>query len=164
MSRTTGTATEMDRTRRAARVIASAHGLDAREAMTRVRRDHAMLRALLDDVERAGGAVRARRDGALDELLRSVWELHVSFEEHLTMEEALIVPILRKSPAFGELRAAALRVEHEEQRRLILALVDDTERDTLDIDSLVDEAVALVNTCRADMLAEEASLALLEGG
>lgn len=125
----------------------------------RVRREHATLRALLDDVERAGVALRARRPGSMEELLRSIWELHLSFEEHLAMEEELVAPILRATLPFGEMRADALLVEHNEQRWRLLELVDETERDSRSIDALVDLANELVTIFRADMLAEENNFA-----
>jgi hemerythrin-like domain-containing protein len=131
------------------------------DLVARVRREHATLRTLLDDVDRAGAAAKERRAGALDRLLRTVWELHVSFEEHLVMEEKLILPMLRRAN-LGEARAAALVAEHEQQRRVLLELVEDTERDTKDIDALVAQASELVASFRSDMTAEEAALVVLE--
>lgn len=134
---------------------------DPRAIASRVRRDHATIRTLLDDVDRAGTAALERRTRSLDELLRSVWELYLFFEDHLAMEEALVAPILRARVPSGEKRAVAMILEHNEQRRLIRELVDDTECDTKDIATLVAQAVGLVSAFRADMIAEDASLAVL---
>lgn len=143
---------------------AASLALGPHEVAVRVRREHAIIRALLDDVERACVAATERRPGGLDQLLRAVWGLHVTFEEHLAMEEALVAPIIRVRETFGDARADDMTYEHEQQRRVLLELVDDTERDTQDTDALVAQTTALVNAFRADMIAEDGWLAVLDRG
>lgn len=140
---------------------ATGTALEPRQVAVRVRREHATIRALLDDVDRACIAARERRPGGLKQLLRAVWELYVSFEEHLVMEEAQVVPIIRAHEAFGDMRADEMLAEHDEQRRVLLALVDDTECDTKDTDALVARVAELVASFRSDITAEDAWLAVL---
>jgi len=135
--------------------------LAAKAVAARVRRDHATIRALLDAVERACVAAKERRAGGLDSFRRAVWDLYIAFEEHLDMEEADVAPILRSAGATGEARAVAMVLEHNEQRRVILELVEDTECDAKDVDVLVAEAVTLVQAFGTDMDLEDRSLALL---
>lgn len=125
-----------------------------------VKRDHATIRALLDMVERACLAAKDRQSG-LESFRRAVWDLYLSFQEHLAMEEADLVPLLRKDGAAGEVRATEMLLEHDEQHRLILELVEDTECDVKDNDALVAQALALVHAFRTDMTIEERSVALL---
>jgi hemerythrin-like domain-containing protein len=140
--------------------------IDAERIVERVRREHATVRALLDDLERACAAAVLRREGALDRFRKAVWALYVTFDEHLAMEETYVAPLLRAADAWGEVRAAKMFVEHNEQRRLILELVDDTECDAKDVDALTAQAGALVDAFRTDMLVEERSFAVLlqDGG
>jgi hypothetical protein len=137
--------------------MARATALDSRDITGRIKREHAILRTLLDDVDRACAGALEHRSGGLDEVLRAVWELYVSFEEHLAMEEALVAPALRARETFGALRAEAMMAEHDDQRRGLLELVDATECDTKDIDALVAQASSLVSRFRSDMALEEAS-------
>lgn len=127
----------------------------------RVRRDHGIIHALLDDLERACAVAKERRAGGLDSFRRAVWDLDITFEEHLDMEEAHVAPILRGTGRAGTARAVAMIVEHNEQRRVILGLVEDAESDASDVDTLVAEAVALVGSFRMDMAIEDRSLAAL---
>lgn len=146
------------------RMATSSPALQPHEVAVRIRREHATIRALLDDVARACLATRARRAGGLEALNRAVWELYVSFEEHLAVEEALVVPILRARETFGDVQADEMLAEHAEQRRGLLALVDGTEHDTQSIDALAAQATELVARLRTDMVAEDAWLPVLERG
>lgn len=129
--------------------------------LSRVQRDHATIRALLDAVERACAGSSNRQSAGLDSLRRAVWDLYIAFVEHLAMEEEHVAPILRSAGGAGEARAVAMMLEHNEQRRLILELVDDMERDAKEADALVVEALALVGAFNTDMLLEDRSLAPL---
>jgi hemerythrin-like domain-containing protein len=134
---------------------------DPRSIAARVKREHGMLRALLDEVERASLFAERRHPGGLPRFRQAVWDLYLAFEEHLAMEEKYVAPILRVVDAWGELRAVNMILEHNEQRRLMLELVEDTEVDAKDVDALVAEAMAFVNAFRQDMAVEEHSLASL---
>lgn len=136
--------------------------LRPREVAARVRREHAIIRALLDDVQRACDAATERRSGAVDQLYRAVWGLHVTFEEHLAMEETLVAPIIRARETFGDARADDMLCEHDQQRRVLLELVDETERDTKDVDALIAQTRGLVEAFRKDMIAEDGWLEVLD--
>ena len=117
----------------------------------RVRRDHATIRALLDDVERACAVVLEGTADAQAGLRRAVWELYLVFGEHLAMEEAQVAPLLRAFDAHGEQRAVAMILEHNEQRRVILELVEDAERESRPGSAIVADAQSLVGAFRVDM-------------
>ncbi len=127
----------------------------------RVRRDHATIRALLDALQRACEVAKERREAGLDAFRRAVWDLYITFEEHLDMEESDVAPFLRSSGRAGVARAVAMVLEHNEQRRVLLELVEDAECDVKDVDALVAEATSLVDAFGADMALEDRSLALL---
>jgi len=130
----------------------------------RVRRDHATIRTLLDDVERACAIVKEGRADAPERVRRAVWDLYLVFDEHLAMEEAHVAPLLRSFDARGEQRAVAMILEHNEQRRAILELVEDVEREAKVGSALASDALALVGAFRVDMEIEEGSLAVVLGG
>ena len=138
---------------------------DPEGIFARVRREHGMIRTFLDDVERAcaiGGTtavgVRAAR------LRQAVWVLYLLFDEHLAMEEVQVSPILRAFDGDGERRAVAMILEHNEQRRVLLELVENAERDERTLAQLVEEATSLVSAFRADMEIEESALAVVFAG
>lgn len=144
-----------------ARAAAPTSSLDPARIAARVRREHATIRTLLDDVERAcalsQGPASGGDRGNASRLRRVVWELYLVFDEHLAMEEAHVAPILRERG--GEPRAVAMILEHNEQRRLILELVEDAERDEKPAADVVAEALSLVGAFRTDMDLEESALA-----
>ena len=134
--------------------------LHPRSIAERVRRDHETIRALLDEVERACTAAKELRDSdGLDRFRAAVWDLYTVFDEHRAMEEAHVAPLLRATGAGGEARAVDMILEHNEQRRIILELVEDTEREAKTSHALLAEAAALLVAFRADMTLEELSLA-----
>lgn len=124
----------------------------------RIKRDHATMRALLDDVERACRALEERRPESLVRFREAVWTLYVAFDEHLATEEGYFAPILRTVDAWGELRVVNMIVEHNDQRRVILELVERAESDVEDIAALLAQARGLVASFRLDMESEERSL------
>lgn len=127
----------------------------------RMRRDHATIRTLLDDVERACARPDEGRVVAPERVRRAVWDLYLVFEDHLAMEEAHVAPLLRALDAHGEQRAVQMILEHNEQRRVILELVEDAERDARQVSEVVVDALALVAAFRTDMEMEERSLAVV---
>ena len=135
--------------------------LERHRLAARVRRDHATIRTLLDDVERACAIVSEGQASSHERVRRAVWDLYLVFDEHLAMEEAHIAPLLRAFDARGEQRAVAMILEHNEQRRVIIELVEDAERDAKRVLELVADALALVLAFRTDMEIEEDSLAIV---
>lgn len=131
---------------------------DWRRMAERVKRDHATMRALLDDVERACRAVAELRPQRLVRFREAVWTLYVAFDEHLATEEGYFAPILRTVDAWGELRVVNMIIEHNEQRRIILELVERAETEVPDTAALVTQARGLVASFRLDMESEEHSL------
>jgi hypothetical protein len=155
---TTTRATDVSLTQQDAISAGETSALDPRDVAARVSRDHRVICTLLDEIGRASTAALERRRPGLDALAAAVWKLYVFFEEHLSMEESEIAPLIRAHAQFGELRADAMLVDHELQRRALLELVDETECDTQDIERLVARAAALAASFRSDILAEEAAL------
>ena len=138
---------------------------DPERIFARVRREHGMIRTLLDAVTRAcatGGTTAERARAA--RLRQAVWDLYLVFDEHLAMEEAHVAPILRAFDASGERRAVDMILEHNEQRRVMLELVENAERDEKALAELVEEATSLVGAFRADMEIEESTLAVVFAG
>ena len=131
---------------------------DWRRMAERVKRDHGMMRALLDDVERACRSVEERRPESLVRFREAAWTLYVAFDEHLATEEGYFAPILRTVDAWGELRVVNMIVEHNEQRRIILELVERAESSGDDLAALVTQARGLVTSFRLDMESEEHSM------
>lgn len=159
--------TQMAKTRTAARVESvGAEKLSGESLSRRVRRDHAMIRALLDETERAGAAALMRRAGGIDRFRGAVWDLFIAFDDHVAMEESNVLPLLRTLDEQGGRRAMDMLAEHDEQRRVMLELVEDTECDAKEVDALVAQADALVLAFRDDMLVEERWLAavVFDGG
>jgi hemerythrin-like domain-containing protein len=133
--------------------------MDAARTGARVRVEHGAIRTLLDDVERSASLALDGAATTLARLRRAVWQLYLLFDEHLAMEEAHVAPLLRASGPDGEARAVGMILEHNEQRRRILELVEDAERDEMPAMALIAEASSLVTTFRGDMEIEESSLA-----
>lgn len=117
--------------------------------VARVRREHAFLRTLFDALARA----RDARD-----LRTALWDIYLTFNAHLDMEEETLAPLFRAGPAPE--RATAMILEHNEQRRLLRELVEDVECDAYPLPHLRARAERLVACLREDMAKEEATLAL----
>lgn len=124
----------------------------------RVKREHATIRALVDDVERACRALDEHRPGSLDRFRVAVATLYIAFDEHLAIEEASLLPVLQAFGARGERRAVSLMSEHVEQRRVIRELTRSAAGAGEDAGAIVAGARALVASFRADMDAEDLSL------
>lgn len=131
---------------------------DWRRMAERVKRDHATMRALLDDVERGCRALEELRPSSVVRFREAVWSLYVAFDEHLATEEGYFAPILRSVDAWGELRVVNMIIEHNEQRRIIMELVERAENDDENLTALIAQARGLVSSFRLDMDSEETSL------
>jgi hypothetical protein len=116
------------------------------------------MRTLLDGVERACAPAVIQRSGGTDALRVAVWDLSLAFVEHLAMEEADVAPVWRREGPAGEARARAMILEHNEQRRVMLELVEDLECDAKPANALVQQALALVRAFTVDMALEDRAL------
>lgn len=120
-----------------------------------VLKEHRALRPLLDEVEHAASAARARRDGGLDLLHTTVWDLYLGVEDHLFLEERELAPILDEDVA------VKMILEHNDQRAALLELVEDSEAEIRPAAELPAEAVHFVARFRTDMVLEERALEML---
>lgn len=134
------------------------HTRDWQRMAERVKRDHATMRALVDDVERACRSLEERRPESLERFRHAVWTLSVAFDDHIATEEASFLPLLRAVDQWGERRVVSLMTEHIEQRRVILELAQSADLVPNDPDALVVQARALVASFRIDMDSEDRSL------
>jgi hypothetical protein len=119
-------------------------------AATHIRAQHASLWARLDRVE----SLVHRRDreapGRLDELRESLRRLASEFHQHLSDEEAFLLPI------FSPQIAGDFLAHHDEQRTVLSQLVSDV--DTLDEATLFERARAIVVDLGDDMSNEDRAL------
>lgn len=119
----------------------------------RIEREHATIRALLEQVERALGATETDADVGLQRLRSAVWDLRLAFVAHLDFEEAELAPLWQRS---GEAMAAiAMVLDHNEQRRILCELVEDLESEVLELDALWARTTVLVLALRRDVAAED---------
>lgn len=115
---------------------------------------HNVLRAALDDVERALGRVMAGDGSAEKDLTTRLQAFAQSFQEHLVREEAVLRPVLLEIDSFGAVRAERMDEEHRAQRVMLDELrVDLVTRGGR---ALQDRVRAFVAHIREDMEAEEA--------
>jgi hypothetical protein len=135
--------------------------LDLGSVIARVLDEHQAIRRLLDDVERAADATRFRVQDALAGLHRAIWDLYVAFDEHLLDEERDLGPLVSALLPSGVEMARKMVLEHNEQRDLLLGLVEDSETDVRDAEALAAEALTTVIRLRTDMIVEERSLSFL---
>ena len=133
-------------------------GRDWERMAERVKRDHAMMRGLLDDVERACRALDELRPESLVRFREATRMLYVAFDDHLATEEGDFAPILRTVDAWGEVRVDNMVSEHNDQRRLILELVERADSTTGNVEALVAQARGFVAAFRLDMDSEESSM------
>ena len=124
-----------------------------------VLREHELIRALLDNVRRAVWAMDRTGQHGLPRLRRAVWTLYTTFVRHQEREEAEVAPVLRVFDAWGETRATAMILEHNEQRRLLVALVEECEREVKSSAEIVAQTTALITMISDDMAVEERHVA-----
>ncbi len=123
------------------------------EVIERIRAEHALLRTLMDRVLIASWRPPTISNG----LAGAVWDLYVTFESHLGMEETLLIPHIVAS-AGGIMHAERWLEEHRRQRTMLLALVDDCLGQTKPLEQLADDARWLAARLAKDMDAEEDEL------
>lgn len=130
---------------------------DARGVLRRVEREHASLRALLDEVERA--LVRTRSDGeaALPRLRAMLGDLRITFEDHLAYEESELATLWRMRDG-GRAKVVAMILDHNEQRRVMRELIEDVESDVLPLADVDARTTSLVAALRSDITVEDQAL------
>lgn len=123
----------------------------------RIIRQHAALRVKLDELEAATAELQDGREGGLGAAERAVAlanELCQALDEHLAVEDALLVPTLRQADAWGPVRADRLSQHHDEQREQLRSLAEQTEAG-MSPQALASALAALIEDLRADMAYEE---------
>jgi hemerythrin len=124
------------------------------EVRKRLATDHAMLHSL------CGALIAVARAAERDEMQRSAIrdvldQLCHAVERHFQFEEEVIVPLLREVDAWGPVRVERLATAHEEQRLVLVALVEDAQDGVRNVDDLADEIVMFFQRFEQD-IAEEA--------
>jgi hypothetical protein len=123
------------------------------QVVDRVRQEHAVLRVLMDRVL----AASCQPPAFPHPLGGAIWDLYITFDSHLAMEEADLVPLIVAS-AGGIMHAERWLEEHRQQRTMLLALVSESEEETKPLDQLADDARWLSAVLTKDMEAEEQEL------
>lgn len=120
----------------------------------RILRDHEVLRALIAEVDEMVEQVRAGEHvgGPLRSKIR---DLYRSLCRHLDLEEAILVPALKDTDAFGPVRVDQLVAEHKKQRQQLEELLLQ-EKNHTDSD-LADKVQQLTSDFLKDMHEEEES-------
>jgi hypothetical protein len=132
--------------------------VDPGTVVARVLEEHDAIRTLLDDLERASSLAKHDRRDGLAQLNEAVWRVYIAFLDHLLFEERHLAPLFRRA---GEDPARKMILEHNEERGILLSLVEDSESDALDAAALAAQAEQLVVRFRSDMIHEEGVLARL---
>jgi iron-sulfur cluster repair protein YtfE (RIC family) len=118
---------------------------------------HDRLRALIAILGKAAGEVLAVPEdfaGPQAQSLRAAVEsLRHELEDHLVIEEALLVPVLAHIDAWGPQRLAQMNSEHTHHRALLAAMR--TDRNPLEPHALARTATTLAGDVLAEMQEEE---------
>lgn len=120
----------------------------------RVLSEHRLLRHMVCEVEAIAERAQAGEAAAEPELRNRARALCRTFKRHLDLEDAILVPILRESDAYGPQRAERLEREHAEQRRMV-ADVTDAIDNVSDVRELASRVLALAREAVRDMKHEE---------
>jgi iron-sulfur cluster repair protein YtfE (RIC family) len=123
-------------------------------------RQHVEIRARLRGIAHLAKA--CRKVEARHHLQMSLAHFASVFEEHLSFEEQELMPVVQALDAWGEVRAAAIRAEHAEQRKRIERMVAYADAHDVGRRELEGELHWLADSLLADMSAEETELAALE--
>jgi hypothetical protein len=129
------------------------------DVKARIFSDHRKIRTLLDEVgTTAAGVLVAEHPGDERQLGGPIWRLFLLLDDHLAFEETELVPLLLGSGVWGKLRAQQLREEHHAQRTVLLAMTNECDGKNKSTSEVLDDAMWLVQSLRADMAHEEAEL------
>jgi hemerythrin-like domain-containing protein len=142
--------------------------MDVRELVgvrEQIQADHAELRTLLGSL--AAAAKGLLHDADLGHERAAVSALHLAaanlvtrFVRHLEMEEGSLLPILRRRDGWGDVRAEEVLFEHQQQRLVLAAMLEDAPHTRVNLDRL-DELRGFIRLLLRDMELEELMLATL---
>lgn len=96
---------------------------DPSQVLGELVRQHAMLRAQMDECEALADRLDAGR-GDVGALVRGVASLRAAFEAHNQFEEQVLRPILRSLDAFGEARIEHMFADHVDEHRALRGRLD----------------------------------------
>src|SRR5579859_1943559 len=116
-----------------AQVTVRDQDVDQGTVVSRVLEEHDAIRILLEDLERASSFAKHGRQDGLAQLNEAVWRVYIAFQDHLLFEERNLAPLLRRA---GEDMARKMILEHNEERSVLLSLVEDSESDALEAATL----------------------------
>lgn len=128
--------------------------MDPEAVKARIRAEHLRLRGKLEDVEARAKALSSGAVSTSTELLAAVRVLATALQGHLALEEEILIPLVRVSPAFGAARADEMLKDHVEQRVMLESVIDDLESVRAD-DVVAVGALELVRAVRDDVRMEE---------
>ena len=131
------------------------------EVRDRVLLDHAAIRERFTSIATCARGVLLGETSSLSELQDAIWDLFVFFEQHLSLEEAHLAPILHYVDSWGPFRVDHMREEHAEQRKLLRNMVLESAWNTMDAKGLASEATRLIKILQRDMANEEHDLIAL---
>lgn len=115
---------------------------------------HELLRIRLIEVSREAGKVLENADASDSRLRSEIDALLEILDEHMALEERILVPALLDTDSWGEERANRFRAEHDRQREIIFELLEFLERSSSST-GLGLMAWGLVEMLRRDMQEEE---------
>jgi hypothetical protein len=124
----------------------------------RVRLEHHVIRRLLDELEQASASARSGGPDGLERLQMVVWDLYLAFQDHLMFEERNLAPFLQ---SLADDLVRKMILEHNNERGVLLTLVEDSESDALGTEALTAQADDLVARFRSDMIHEDGVLSRL---
>ena len=118
---------------------------------------HRDLTRKLDHLQKAAVVLAAAGSASLDRALALGRELCKELSEHIELENQILVPALRETDAWGEIRAQELARQHWARRRDLAALpVDDPC--AIEPHALAVQLVDLVAMVQADIANEDQSV------
>jgi len=126
------------------------------EVRARILAEHTMLRAIFIDLDRLAEQANEDDESIEAALRERSRELCLTLGRHIELENRVLVPALRQTDGFGDVRADQLLAEHAVQTRALRELL---ER----IDSMARSELALavrelISELRADIFHEERAL------
>ena len=125
------------------------------EVLEKVLAEHELLRGMLLRVEVLSRSVLQGRYAASDELKDRVRELEHRFQQHLELEERVLVPTLLDADAWGPERVERLHDEHARQREIMSEMWSSGSGGSPNILVFALLAWGLVRMLREDMAEEE---------
>lgn len=128
--------------------------LNPSEVRSLILEGHELLRIRLIEVSREAGKVLENADCSDSRLRSEIDALLEILDEHMTLEERILVPALLDTDSWGEERANRFRAEHDRQREIIFELLEFLERSSSST-GLGLMAWGLVEMLRRDMQEEE---------